>query len=154
MRRLLLGMIMCAQAAALAQLSTDHCCEMKIVPDSRSPTELAVTISNLNGPAVELGVSISELDLHPNVTLTSGGSAPRTEFGKRLLAQEVVVSTADVTLEAGRSLTFKLDLRQVFELESGKYNVDLRRDILIAPATAGDKIKTFELKARAAIEVP
>jgi hypothetical protein len=107
------------------------CCEMKIVSTTASPSVLTITIANLNQPLVTLSESSAETDFRVRVTTDTGQEVNRTEYGKRLLTQEREYRRIGRELKMGDTFTQTLDLRPIFELKSGTYNVVLSRDVLV-----------------------
>jgi hypothetical protein len=115
----------------LAQVP-EGCCEMKIVTTSASPSVLTITIANLNQPMVTLVQTSPERDFRARVTTDIGQEVNRTEHGRRLLTQErEEYRRIGRQLKRGDTFTETLDLRPLFELKSGTYNVALSRDVFV-----------------------
>ena len=142
-----LAMMIGVHGMSLFAQAPQACCEMKIVATTTSPSALTITITNLNQPLVTLFKSSSETDFRVRVTTDAGQEVNRTEYGKRLLTQERGGSRIYKELKAGDTTTQTLDLRPLFELKSGTYNVAMSRDVFVGASKVS-------LEATAAIRIP
>jgi hypothetical protein len=128
---LLTIMILGHSATLFAQAPGRACCEMKILSRPESPAELTITLTNISQPKVTVFYLSSETDFKMRVTSDTGQEANRTEYGKRLVEQEHGGSRKLKHLNTGDTHTQRLDLRPLYELRPGTYNVELTRDVFI-----------------------
>jgi len=119
---------------------------MKIEPDSASAGLLKITITNLNQRLVIVGVS-GVTDYRVQIKRDDGAPVNQSEYGKSLAAGERGGSRAAIKLDANEAFSESLDLRQLFELKTGSYTVQISRDVVIR----GVRVP---LRAVAAVSVP
>jgi hypothetical protein len=138
--------LFCASIAG-AQAPSDSCCRLSAMPDTDNPAMLKVAVTNLAASLVTVHEMAAEVSIRARVTAENGKDADLTPYGKRLLTKERGGSMILRQLKRGESVTQNLDLRALFELKPGNYNVALSRDVIV-----GDVRTT--LQTRVAIKLP
>ena len=144
-RYLFVGVMLVSSPILFAQTPSKACCEMKIRADAETAGLLKVTIANVNQPPVTIYEGSADVDFAVRVTSESGEEVNRTEYGRRVLTMEHSGHMKD--LRTGESITWELDLRALFELKSGTYNVAIGREVAVGTAR-------ITLDATATIKMP
>jgi hypothetical protein len=96
-------------------------------------------------PPVTIYAGSADVDFAVRVTSESGEEVNRTEYGRRVLTKEHSGHIKELTM--GESSTWELDLRALFELKSGTYNVAIGREVVVGTAR-------ITLDATATIKMP
>jgi hypothetical protein len=129
-RSLVIGILLAGNAILTAQMPAASCCETKIDSKTGPPGLLKVTITNANLPLVML-FETDERDFKIEVTTDAGQEVNMTDYGRRLFANQEVFRRVSKALKMGQSYSQELDLRPLFDLKSGTYNVALSRAVMV-----------------------
>ena len=134
--------------AVVAQDPGPSCCDLKIDSDQKPAGVVKVIVTNLDRPLIRVLQSLNGDDLEAEVTIGTGREAERTEYGKRRLKGIIGGSRLLRELKAREGFSEELDLRKLFELESGTtYIVTIRRNVLVDGYRVG-------LRAKGSVSMP
>ena len=114
------------------QQAPSSCCPLDVEVQPSNPAELKLTVTNIEEPTVDVLFMRAQADFTFSVTGTDGGMPELTEEGK-ILFDEVKVSVGSGVLRElarGDSLVQILDLRKIYILPAGTYDVALERTVL------------------------
>jgi len=123
-------LIVFASIPTFLQQAPSSCCRLDVEVQPSNPAELKLTVTNIEEPTVGVLFMRAQADFTFRVTGTDGGTPELTEEGKILFDEVSVGSKVLRELARGDSLVQILDLRKIYILPAGTYDVALERAVL------------------------
>ena len=112
------------------QQAPSSCCPLDVEVQPSNPAELKLTVTNIEEPTVVVLFMRAQADFTFSVTGTDGRTPELTEEGKILFDEGRGGSRKLRELVRGDSLVQILDLRKIYILPAGTYEVALERTVL------------------------
>jgi len=112
------------------QQAPSSCCPLDVEVQPSNPAELKLTVTNIEEPTVVVLFMRAQADFTFSVTGTDGRTPELTEEGKILFDEGRGGSRKLRELVRGDSLVQILDLRKIYILPAGTYDVALKRAVL------------------------
>lgn len=135
MRYLVIRTLLLAGATILAgQAPPESCCEMRLIPNAKTPSILTVKVTNVDQPLVVVHETTADMDFVVHVTSGTGHEVERTPFGKRLLTRERSGRMILRELNPGESFSQQLDVGRLFQMASGTDRIIVARDVIVRNA--------------------
>jgi hypothetical protein len=112
---------------------------------SRKPIDVRVLLTNAASEEFTI-VLYNEFPTHMSLTMPSGAPAPLTAFGRDLFATRDYITAPGITVTAGLSYVWKVDLRRVYTFPvSGTYRLKIGESV-IYQAAGNLESKTVDLE--------